>query len=281
MNKITDIFSRIGKKSEASSKIPRPFMNDKYKALAINYDNFFTFESLQVDPATPFFRQIRRISFEISNICNYSRIHNKCPASVCKEKKVLPSKIIYKTIDELAGVDYDGIFSFHRYNEPLIDPRLFDLIRYAKYKCRKSKILLLTNGAYLTQEIAEELAELDVWILVVSAYSLLEYERFIKLKVEIPYYVFFSVLDNRFDIYNAEPVNVKAPCSAPLGDITINVFGEVALCCLDWGNKYIFGNLTNESLKDIINKEFFVKTHKELHKGIRTLDICSRCSMVR
>lgn len=58
---------------------------------------------------------------------------------------------------------------------------------------------------------------------------------------------------------------------------TINVSGEVVLCCLDWKNKYVFGDLKCESLNDVINKDDFKRTYR--NKG--NLDICRRCTMGR
>jgi phosphatidylglycerophosphate synthase len=41
---------------------------------------------------------------------------------------------------------FDGVIAFHIYNEPLIDPRLFSFIEYARRICPQGRILILTNG---------------------------------------------------------------------------------------------------------------------------------------
>lgn len=262
--------------------IPPSFENGFYQKLEYNYENFFTHESQRVNDNQPLIKQIKRISFEISNICNYSAFHNKCPASHVKEKRVLSSEIVYKIIHEMAETHYDGVFAFHRYNEPLMDPRLFNFIRYAKTECPHSKILILTNGFYLTRELAKELAELDLWILAVSAYSILEYKRLIQLEINIPYYVFYAILDDIENIYHAKSVDEpQVSCNAPLRDLTVNVFGEVTLCCLDWKNKYTFGNLQEETIRQIIHKEAFRQIHDDLVHKRRNLDICKGCTMIR
>lgn len=269
-------------KSKKSCMMLPPFKNDLYKNIKINYDNFFTCKENQViDDNKPLINQIKRISFELSNICNYSYIHKKCPISLETEKKILSSKLIYKVIDEMAEINYDGVFAFHRYNEPFIDPRLFDFIRYSRSKCPDSKVLILTNGFYFNQTIGDELAELGVWNIAVTAYSVKEYQRLISLDIKVPYLVFFGALDDRQCIYESEFLNLKSPCFAPVYDFTVNCNGDVALCCNDWKNSYTFGSLEDKTVKNILENENLVKAYHDLKSGNRNLDICKRCWDVR
>ncbi|MFC1843868.1 SPASM domain-containing protein [Thermodesulfobacteriota bacterium] len=257
------------------------FMNRDYRKLDVNYDNFFSITSPSINLEKPLIKQIQRVSFELSNICNYSMIHKKCPASRVKEKKVLSAGIVEKVITELSSINYEGLFVFHRYNEPFIDPRLFGFIKTANKLCPNSKILLLTNGFYLTQQLANELTELNIWILAVSAYSDAEFERLSALTVNFPYTVFKSILDGRENIYDGEILDHKKNCFAPLRDLTINAQGEVVLCCLDWENRHVFGKLDKNSLDDIVKEKKFQQLALDLSTGKRNLDICRRCSMVR
>ena len=45
--------------------------------------------------------KIQRISFEISNTCNYTSIHPECPVSCYKHARILDENIVFKVIDEL------------------------------------------------------------------------------------------------------------------------------------------------------------------------------------
>lgn len=276
---IADIETNSGTKKEVLR-----FQNDLYKQLDVNYDNFFHKISENQSPDLndkPIMHRIKRISFELSNMCNYAYCHKKCPLHGQKEKVVLPSRIVRETIDEVAQIDYDGVFAFHTYSEPLIDPRLFSFITYAKTKCPKSKTLILTNGFYLNQQIADELAELKIWILAVTAYSRSEFNRFSALDVKIPYYVFESKLDDRQNIYDSMPVNIKASCFAPVGDVSVACTGDVVLCCLDWKRRHRFGNLTWESFYSILNKKETLEVYNSLIHGERKLYLCRRCNWVR
>ena len=260
------------------------FQNDLYKQLNVNYDNFFPKIYENESPYfknRPIMQQIKRISFELSNICNYAYCHKKCPLHGQKEKIVLPSRIVRETIDEVAQINYDGVFAFHIYSEPLIDPRLFSFMIYSKTKCPKSKTLILTNGFYFNQRIAAELAELGIWILAVTAYSRSEFNRLSALDVKIPYYVFESKLDDRQNIYDSMPVNIKTSCFAPVGDVSVACTGDVVLCCLDWKRRHRFGNLTRESLYSILNKKETLEVYNSLIRGERKLYLCRRCNWAR
>lgn len=75
---------------------------------------------------------ISGVSIMLSNLCNYACIHEKCPAHFIREKEIVSSKNVKAVIDELGDMGFDGRLSFHIYNEPMIDPRLFWFIEYAK-----------------------------------------------------------------------------------------------------------------------------------------------------
>ena len=224
---------------------------------------------------------LRQVFFELSNMCVYVHLHPRCPVSLQKTKKVLSSKVVKKVLDELGEHNYKGFVAFHRYNEPLIDPRLFELISYAKSHCPKAMIRILTNGFYLHQAIVDELSNLDIESLEVSAYFPEEYRRLTKLNVKFPYKVFNSILDMRLSLYDRKKLNLPKPCYAQINDITINCEGKLSLCCLDWKNKHTFGDLEKESLEKIISSRKFLSVYRNLAKGNRTLNMCSRCDWQR
>ena len=199
--------------------------------------------------------QVRRISFEISNTCNLASAHKLCPVNQCKEKIYLSSKVVEKTIDELSQIKYNGAISFHIYNEPLIDPRLFYFIRYAKDKCPDSKIYILSNGQNLSQYLVEELEYAGVWMLVVSAYSMNDFNRLKNIKTKILFKVFKSVLDERLNMYDIEPLNLAKNCLPFIRDLSVNCYGDLIICCLDWKRKHSFGNLYNETISGILKKD--------------------------
>ena len=272
---IAFLFKRRNKKRNKSKKIKkrRVFKNKLYP------------EKLQKYPATQLeppkktdnlINCVGRLTFGLSSLCNYSAVHPKCPISTYKNVRVLPSKIVNSVIDRFAKLNYSGIVAFHRYNEPLIDPRFFEFVKYTKTKCPDSKIMVGTNGFYLDQTILNELDGL-IWAMNVSAYSRSEYERLSKLKANFPYMVSEAVMDNRLNLYERASVDIEKPCHNPVWEISINYEGKVVLCCWDWQDKYTFGDLNKESIDEVLNSEKIRKLFYELVQGKRTLPICKKC----
>jgi len=68
---------------------------------------------------------------------------------------------------------------------------------------------------------------------------------------------------------------------APLNDILINSEGNVGLCCYDWPNTHVFGDLRKSTLADILVSEKFKEVYNRLSTGDRFLDICKKCRAVR
>lgn len=225
-----------------------------------------------------------RVSIELSNICNYSKCHLKCPLNkVSNEKIILPLETIEKVLTELSDYNFSGTISFHTYNEPLIDPRLFYIISMAKSKCPNAKIYILSNGFYFNQILADELVRIGVDRIDITAYSINEFERLKKIEINIPYSIFLSPktedLDDRLEIYKVYDggQDVLKPCYNVLNDIVITCDEKIDLCCLDWKRMYCFGNLKKQSIKQIIEETSIFNTFLELAQGNRKNDICKNC----
>ncbi|MDR2210645.1 MAG: SPASM domain-containing protein [Spirochaetaceae bacterium] len=266
-------------------KILKPFRNYIFKPPHTNqaYD-----KTIDPNPPPPpafaeesLERHISRISIELSNLCNYAHRHKKCPVSWYTEKKILSSEIFFKVVNELAGYGFCGELAFHRYNEPMLDKRLYDFIGYVNKKLPRAKIFILTNGSFLNQETLQKLEQHKIWLITVSSYDFKEHERLSKLQTAIPYRVYFSHLDDREDIYSRRPINSGDPCYATLRDITVNCCGDLSICCLDWRNDYTFGSLKDHSLKELLNSPAFLAVHRDLFQGRRNLEICRRCDWQR
>jgi MoaA/NifB/PqqE/SkfB family radical SAM enzyme len=222
-------------------------------------------------------KKVRGALFELSNICNYSNKHLKCPAHFTNRKIVLPTDLIHKTLDEFASFDFEGSIGFNGYNEPLIDPRLFSILDYARRACPKVEFTILTNGFYLSQEIADELHDYGVSLIQVTAYSQSEYDRISSINYKTRIEIYPANMDERLNFYDKEELLSKMPCYQPLAGINIRATGDVVLCCLDWKMAHIFGNIKTENIVDIINKPNFVSAFHALRNGDRIFPICRGC----
>jgi GTP 3',8-cyclase len=254
------------------------FENAAFKALG--YSSFCNHNEMIAVKAS-LFPQIKRISFQLSNLCNYSPVHKKCPLHQEVSRHILPSSLVLNTLDEISEINYSGIIAFHIYNEPLIDPRLFSFIDETRNRCPNAKIYILTNGYYLNQVMIEELTQRGIWLLWASAYSKEEFSRLSNYRTAIPYKVVSSTLDERKKLYGRDILDKKAQCFPFINDVSVACTGEIILCCLDWERRYVFGNLRHQKLRDIIDSNAVRKVAESLMIGERHLGICRRCDWIR
>ena len=155
---------------------------------------------------------------------------------------------------------------------------------FCKGKLPLAKIFILTNGTLLTENDIITLQKYNILSIQISAYGKKEEYENLKKQIanpSIPINIHDAKLDNRENIYQKEPADLIKPCFATIRDITVNCHGQISLCCLDWNNKEIFGDLYANTLSEILNTKKFQDTHKALINGIRKQEICRRCTWQR
>lgn len=222
---------------------------------------------------------ITEVAIELSNLCNYACFHKKCPASKINEKKIMPLSDIKEIIEQLANINFKGTICFHIYNEPLIDPRLFLIIEYIKKRLADIKVLVYTNGYYLTDSMVNDIQNNFADIIVATGYGDEEFVRLINLNVSIPYYVLMGNLDDRL-FWGKESMKSKCnvPCKSLFSQLPIWVNGDVGLCCIDCFQKAVFGNIRESNLQQIINSMEIRKYMENLLQGKRQeVKYCSAC----
>lgn len=232
------------------------------------------------------FRFTSYIYFELSNLCNYASIHTRCPLYTMRDQtNILSGKIVYDALETMGKYNYSDTICFHSYNEPLIDPRLFEFIRTARKMCPKSNISIWTNGYYLNQGLALELVEAGVTEFIITAYTQSEKERFEKIRFPVSYKIQNrSKLDGRRRLYNKDRLfdaHCNKPCFAPLHRLAITAKGKINLCCYEWKRQHPFGNLYKQSFEEVMKNDKMWLVYEQLSKGIRLLDFCKHCSRSR
>lgn len=93
------------------------------------------------------------VSIEPSNTCNAQCI--MCPyGKMTRPKEIMPMGLFKKIVDDCWR---EGVknFNLNFYNEPFLDPLIFERIKYLKSKGVKVK--LFSNGSVLSEEKTEEL----------------------------------------------------------------------------------------------------------------------------
>lgn len=107
----------------------------------------------------------RDITIEATNICNGSCI--MCPHGydLIKNKGKMDFKLFKKIINQIQN--WEVRISLNGYGEPLLHPKIIDMIKFAQEKCL-NKIEFATNAFFLNEEIAQKLIELNLYMIVIS-----------------------------------------------------------------------------------------------------------------
>jgi len=235
------------------------------------------------------------ILLETTTYCNFRCWF--CPNSIyprglLENKKLMPTEVYKKVINELADINYYGIIYPFIDGEPLSDERIPELIMYTREKLPKAKIMINTNGALLTIPLYEMLLKCGVSEIAISQYTekmlpnikkILDYAKKIKNN-KITYRVFnkdnFLIQNRGGEIKNAKSYE-KPRCTYPDNNVAVDYNGDVRICCDDYHSSVKFGNIKDEKIVDIYEKPFYRKIRKELKKGIYRFPVCKKCMGVK
>ena len=95
------------------------------------------------------------VSIEPSNTCNARCV--MCPYSkMTRPKTVMPMELFKKIVDDCHKEGVSN-FNLNFYNEPFLDPFVFDRIKYLKSK--EIKVKLFSNGSVVDKEKADKILE--------------------------------------------------------------------------------------------------------------------------
>ena len=117
-------------------------------------------------------RYLQMVEVEVASFCN--RTCWFCPNSHIDRKSTsieLPESTFLKILDNLAEIEYDQNFNFHRFNEPLANRELIlKRIAQARQKLPKARFTIFTNGDYAQREYFEALRDAGVNHILMSYY---------------------------------------------------------------------------------------------------------------
>ncbi|MHA2013360.1 MAG: radical SAM protein [Candidatus Helarchaeota archaeon] len=222
-----------------------------------------------------FKKHVELVEVEVFSYCNRQCWH--CPNSIIDRHSgnTYMSDFVYnKILKNLKQIEYDKIFSFCRYNEPLADSIIYKKIAEAHQKLPNACMHLNTNGDFLTPENLQKLYESGLRSLNIQVYSQDDkqiYKKIFKwfdklnliyvtdeiihrtrieyrsiygnendlMAIRIYYRNFYKVGVNRGGILKCL-TNKKtriAPCSMPKKWVCIDYNGSVMPCCnlrSDW-----------------------------------------------
>lgn len=227
--------------------------------------------------------------FEHVEIETASRCNRKCPycpnSIYNRGNFFMPEPLFQHIIKQLAALHFSGILRPHFYNEPLLDKRLPQLVRFAKTHLPACRIHLFTNGDYLTKPLLNELLAAGVDEVFVTGHEGKLGSHIKQLARQHAYknILHTSVISKTQPLFNRGGlVQVKKTITAPTCQLAakylvIDYRGNVVLCCNDYLSSQAFGNLAKERIIDIWRKPNYARIRRETKRGIYRLDICRRC----
>ena len=151
--------------------------------------------------------------------------------------------------------------SVEELNDIIVSYRLWNL-QAIKENDINNEIIQKIESYYNLQNLKEELMQ----------------NEFLKVKENV-----FINQDTEFVWPNLNNKNIieKGRCLALKEQIAILVDGTVVPCCLDNNGDILLGNIFEESLEDILEKENTVTIKKNFENGIITCNLCKTCGFLK
>lgn len=248
----------------------------------------------------PIGKMFSTIEFETTSYCN--RKCDYCPNVEFErfgdeEGFFMKEEVFNALIDQLADLKFKGLISPHLYGEPLSDPRMLKWVKYIKKRLPSSRLKIVTNGDYLDKNNFYDFLNAGVDIFYISKHAKilkkpcrelidsLDSETF-KSKILVhDFYKDFYESQNMFtnrggSISLDEKNNKKTPVNCSYATYpVINSFGDLILCCQDFHNNFVFGNIMKKHLKDIWFDQRNINLRKRIYNYKLDLKICKDCRM--
>jgi radical SAM protein with 4Fe4S-binding SPASM domain len=240
---------------------------------------------------------------EISNsgMCNRKCVF--CPRSDANYPHVnefLSEKLHSKLCSQLSKYDYDGVFTYAGFNEPLLHKNIYNHVKEARFYLPDARIEIITNGDTLNRDRLERLFNCGLSTISISAYDNAEQANKLNnlckdLKLSHSQFIVrhrYLAPDENFGIKltnrggameNAKykinslnsPINNK--CFYPSYEFFLDYNGDILMCCNDWLKKNILGNLKNSDFIEIWTSEKAKASREKLYNGNRGFKPCDVC----
>lgn len=205
-------------------------------------------------------------------------------------KQQMSEQTLLRIADNLHTLNYSGRISPFGINEPLLDPRIVDIIKLFRHQCPAAFLSLNSNSDLLTTNLLNELFEAGLNAIGLSIYDNLGFKRLAGYAHD-PRVVLIDMrqpehhLENRGgqvqtrpERFHPEQVRQRS-CYRPFTMLTIRPAGNVVLCCSDMYGDVEMGNIWNAPLEAIWFSDKFNHYRRELQtQGRANLNLCQNCS---
>ncbi len=234
------------------------------------------------------------ILIETTNTCTRQCWFCKFGQDRKDEKKIrMDWETIEKIVYNLRDIKYKGRISWFLINEPLIDDRIFEIVRFTKINCPRAFVSLSSNGDLLQENTYQRLRRCGLDAMGVNIYDDKTYhkissfrnsQRLVLFDRRDPYRM---VLDNRGGnikeksrIFKDNRLRfINYSCARPFHMMAVKATGQVVLCCADMYGDVVMGDTKKDRLETIWNNQSFAFYRECLEReGRKGLVLCQRCS---
>jgi len=231
--------------------------------------------------------------------CNFNC--SWCPANKHKDLynngmgKLMDEKLFKKIVRDIPK-DFSGDFLPFLMNEPLLDKRLPELIRFARKNLPEAHIRINTNGSLLTRQNIIEFIDAGANRIAISDYTQKKTikKRILGLELAEDYSKKLKFWWDKNPQYEKTGINIhnragnvpsfpipETPlrlfCNKPFIELPIGWDGSVVLCCQDWKFKIIMGDAKKENILKIWKNSKYDEIRKNLMNFNRDMPLCRYC----
>lgn len=231
---------------------------------------------------------LKSVQINPTELCN--RKCSFCPRydpNIYKnQSKHISLKTIEKLCNDLNNINFNNRIGFAGFGEPLLHPDIFSCIKMVKDIIPNINFLeIVTNGDRLTGDVIKKLHKSGCTTICVSMYDEDKTDYFNSLKGNLDinmvyahnYNVNNMMLVNRSEILKNDGINLNKPCYIPFYKALIDWNGDVLLCENDWTKNKTFGNIHENSFKEIWFGNNYNK-HRNILLYNREIDPCNKCN---
>ena len=238
------------------------------------------------------------VEIETINRCN--GVCSFCPVNKNADPRPyakMSEETFKKIIDNLAELNFSGCISYYSNNEPLMDTRIIEFIKYGVYKLPLCTHQILSNGTLLTEEKFQKFIDSGLNNFHIDNYNdrlkmnpniQNVYDKYASCDFRMSCSISLRYQDQILSSRGGNAPNkskpqktINAHCYYPFSQLIIRADSGVSLCCNDALGKITIGNVENQTLQDI----WFGEKHINILKSIRDnkrndIDVCKGCDFV-
>jgi GTP 3',8-cyclase len=209
------------------------------------------------------------VNLETSSSCN--RKCSYCPVSrFPRPQSNLSMKAIFKIAANLKQIGFKGEIAFTGYNEPLMDSRIVEIIKVFRNALPKNKLIIYTNGDFLTAPLLKKLNQWGV-LFNISIHEGKQPALHNNKELNVRRNMQERILSTRAGLVEVKhPQNLRW-CILPKTQITIDYKGNVILCSDDYFSSVVWGNIKKQGLMQIWSK------YKKARLLKPKLELCKEC----